>query len=153
MITATGPKVVEFNCRFGDPEAQAVLPLLKTDLVDVMFRVACGKNLTNKIEIHDKWAMCVVISSGGYPGDYEKGKVIYGLDKDYGDDIVIFHAGTKSADDNSVVTGGGRVLGVTAVADDYYSVRDRVYWAVGKITFDKAYYRKDIGEKALRYLN
>ncbi len=152
MITADGPKVVEFNCRFGDPETQAILPLVKSDLVDMMLRVARGKKLDSEIELYDKWAMCVVLASGGYPGSFEKGKRIFGLEKNFGKEVVIFHAGTRAEEDGLVVTDGGRVLGVTAVADDFYTVREKVYWAVGKITFDKAYYRKDIGAKALLHL-
>lgn len=152
MITTDGPKVVEFNCRFGDPEAQAILPLLKSDLVDIMFRIAKGKKFDSEIELFDKWAMCVTIASGGYPASYEKNKEIWGLDKELGEDIQIFHAGTAK-ENGKIVTSGGRVLGVTAIADDFLSVREKAYWGVGKITFDKAYYRKDIGAKALLHLN
>lgn len=151
MITPEGPKVVEFNCRFGDPEAQAILPLVKSDLVDIMFRIAKGKKIASEIELLDKWAMCVVIASGGYPDEYEEGKQIFGLEKDLGSDVLVFHAGTRQQN-SKIVTSGGRVLGVTAVADDFPSVRKKAYWAVGKITFDKAYYRKDIGAKALLHL-
>lgn len=152
MLTVAGPKVVEFNCRLGDPEAQVLLPLLETDLVDVMFRIGKGKSVKSGFKLLEKWAMCVVIASGGYPGSYEKGKPIYGLDKNLGDDIVLFHAGTSRGESDEIVTSGGRVLGVTALADDYYGAKEKAYWAVGKITFDGAYYRKDIGAKALRYL-
>ena len=152
MITAEGPKVVEFNCRFGDPETQAILPLIDSDLVEVMLRIATGKKIDTSIQLLDKWSMCVVIVSGGYPGDYEKGKEIFGLEKEFGEDIEIFQAGTKNTGSGKVVSNGGRVLGVTAVADDFHSVREKAYWAVGKITFDKAYYRRDIGVKALRHL-
>jgi phosphoribosylamine--glycine ligase len=152
MITAEGPKVVEFNCRFGDPEAQVVLPLVKGDLAEAMLEIATGKLTDSQIEIEKKWALCVVIASGGYPGPYERGKPIYGLDKKLGDDIVIFHAGTRLDESGHFVTNGGRVLGVTAIGSDFNSVRERAYWAVGKITFDKAYYRKDIGAKALLHL-
>ncbi len=152
MITADGPKVVEFNCRFGDPETQAILPLVKSDLVEIMLRVARGKKLENKIDVHKKWAMCVMVASGGYPGSYEKGKRIFGLDKKLGDDIVVFHAGTRSDREGRIFSDGGRVLGVTAFGEDFLQVRERAYWAVGKITFDKAYYRKDIGAKALAHL-
>jgi len=152
MITKDGPKVVEYNCRLGDPETQVILPLLKTDLVDTMFRIVTGKRFANDVEIMDKWAMCVVVASGGYPGPYEKGKPIYGLDKKFGDDIHVFHAGTRRLENGTVVTNGGRVLGVTTVADDFFAAREKAYWAVGKITFDNAYYRKDIGNKALKYL-
>ncbi len=152
MITAEGPKVVEFNCRLGDPEAQAILPLIDFDLVEVMLRIGTGKKIVASIQLFDKWSMCVVIASGGYPADYEKGKKIFGLEKDFGEDIEIFQAGTKSAAGGTVVSNGGRVLGVTAIADDFQSAREKAYWAVGKITFDKAYYRRDIGVKALRHL-
>jgi phosphoribosylamine--glycine ligase len=153
MITVDGPKVVEFNCRFGDPEAQAVLPLVKADLVDIMFRIVKGKSFKTNIASFKKWAMCVVIASGGYPGSYEKGKPILGLDKDFGDNVQVFHAGTSRREGQGIFTNGGRVLGVTATAPDFYAVRDSVYQALGKITFDKAYYRKDIGAKALRHLH
>lgn len=152
MITPEGPKVVEFNCRFGDPEAQAILPLVKSDLVELMFRIAKGKKIANDIELLQKWAMCVVVASGGYPEKYEKGKEIFGLEKNFGQDVLVFHAGTRKQN-GRVVTDGGRVLGVTAVADDFHGVREKAYWAVGKLTFDKAYYRKDIGAKALLHLH
>jgi len=151
MVTNDGPKVVEFNCRLGDPEAQAILPLVDSDLVEAMFRIAKGKRVRD-IKIANKWGMCVVLASGGYPGAYEKNKKILGLNKKLGNDIFIFHAGTKLQEGDEVVTQGGRVLGVTAIANDFHSVRERAYWAVGKITFDKAYYRKDIGAKALKHL-
>ncbi|RMF61366.1 MAG: phosphoribosylamine--glycine ligase [Calditrichaeota bacterium] len=151
MITEDGPRVVEFNCRFGDPETQAILPLLESDLVDLMYRVARRKPLEPTIRTYDKWAICVVVASGGYPGKYERGKPIFGLEKNLGDDIVIFHAGTKEVA-GKILTDGGRVLGVTAIANDFHTARKRVYWAVEKIAFDKAYYRKDIGAKALKHL-
>lgn len=152
MITSKGPKVVEFNCRFGDPEAQVILPLIKDDLVEVMFRVAKGKHVPAELKLHKKWALCVVVASGGYPGSYEKGKQIFGLDKNLGEELIVFHAGTERQENGKIVTNGGRVLGVTAVADDFYAAREKAYWAVGKITFDRAYYRRDIGVKALRHL-
>ena len=153
MITSEGPKVVEFNCRFGDPEAQAVLPLIKSDLVESMNQIATEKKIKEPVRIHDdRWAMCVVITSGGYPESYEKGMQIFGLEKDFGKDITVFHAGTQQVNSEKIVTNGGRVLGVTATADDFYKARKQAYWAVGKIAFDKAYYRKDIGAKALVHL-
>lgn len=153
MITSKGPRVVEFNCRFGDPEAQAVLPLIRGDLVDAMLRIAKGKGLKSQIALANQWALCVVIASGGYPESYEKGKRIFGLEKKLGDDIVVFHAGTVQSGDGQIITNGGRVLGVTAIGDSLEAVRERAYWAVGKIAFDKAYYRKDIGAKALHYFS
>ncbi|NIR48383.1 phosphoribosylamine--glycine ligase [candidate division KSB1 bacterium] len=153
MITADGPKVVEFNCRFGDPEAQAILPLVKGDVVEFMFKIAKGKKIDKQIEIHkNRWALCVVIASGGYPESYEKGITIHGLEQQLDKDVIIFHAGTKKGEGGKIVTDGGRVLGVTAVANDFHKAREKSYWAVGKITFDKAYYRKDIGVKALEHL-
>ncbi len=152
MITADGPKVVEFNCRFGDPETQVLLPLVRDDIVELMHTVAIGKLIKSQLNLHNDWAMCVVIASGGYPGRYENGQEIFGLERPLGDDIMVFHAGTKSTEDGKVVTNGGRVLGVTARAGDFYAARERAYWAVGKITFDKAYYRKDIGLKAQKHL-
>jgi phosphoribosylamine--glycine ligase len=152
MITPNGPKVVEFNCRFGDPEAQVVLPLVKADLVDIMNRIAKGKPFDWPIKMAKNWALCVIIASGGYPGHFEKGKRILGLEKEFGKDIVIFHSGTKKNEKEEIVTNGGRVLGVTAFANDFHAAREKAYWAVRKITFDKAYYRKDIGSKALLHL-
>ncbi|MFQ6115818.1 MAG: phosphoribosylamine--glycine ligase, partial [bacterium] len=153
MITSDGPKVVEFNCRFGDPEAQVVLPLVEGDLVNMMYGIANGKPFGSTIKIAKNWALCVVIASGGYPGDYEKGKRIFGLEKGFGQDIVIFHSGTSKNEKGELITNGGRVLGVTAFADDFHAVREKAYWAVGKITFDKAYYRRDIGKKAFLHLH
>lgn len=152
MITAQGPKVVEFNCRLGDPETQVLLPLYEGDLFNEMLRIAEGKPIENKREISKKWAMCVIMAAGGYPGNYEKGTEVFGLEQGFDDGVEVFHAGTKFGNNGNVVTNGGRVLGVTAFADDYYSVRENAYSAVGKITFNKAYYRKDIGAKAKRHL-
>ncbi|MCG8604648.1 hypothetical protein MJD09_06550, partial [bacterium] len=105
------------------------------------------------VELHDdRWAMCVVVASGGYPGSYEQGKEIFGLENNFGENIAIFHAGTKENASKKVVTSGGRVLGVTALGNNIYEARKRAYWAVGKITFDKAYYRKDIGAKGMVHL-
>ena len=152
MIKDEKLKVVEFNCRFGDPESQVVLPLLKTDLVALMMAVAEGRLGEMKLQESDDAAVCVVMASGGYPGSYEKGKRITGLEaaRDM-DDVVVFHAGTAERD-GAIVTDGGRVLGVTAVGADIGCAIDRAYEAVGKIHFEGAYYRKDIGAKALARL-
>ncbi len=152
MVTKDGPKVVEFNCRFGDPEAQVLLPLIKADLVDTLFRISRGKRIDSDLKQHSKWALCVVLASGGYPGSYENGKRVVGLDGYLGEETMIFHAGTDFDADGQVVTSGGRVLGVTATGEDFYSARKSAYSAVGKVAFDKAYYRKDIGEKAKKHL-
>jgi phosphoribosylamine---glycine ligase len=147
MMTQAGPKVLEINCRFGDPETQAILPLLKTDLVDLMIECAEGRLKNEEIQTTGKSAVCVVMASGGYPGHYEKGKVIHGLKPQSGD-VHVFHAGTKLRD-RDVVTSGGRVLGVTAVGATLREAIDRAYREVGRITFDGAYYRRDIGHRAL----
>ena len=154
MITETGPKVVEFNCRFGDPEAQVVLPLLDVDLVEVMIAVCDEKLNPSIMRFHDASAVCVVMASRGYPDSYDSGKPIYGLESVFKDDgIVVFHAGTRS-EMNAVVTSGGRVLGVTAIGykDDLEEAIALVYRAIGKITFDGAYYRSDIGRKGVKWL-
>jgi len=147
MVTGGKPKVLEFNVRFGDPEAQPVLSLLDTDLVEIMEAVM--ENRLDQVEI--KWkpqtSICVVLASGGYPAAYEKGKIIHGLDEVPGD-IMVFHAGT-SEKDGRVVTSGGRVLGVTATGPDISAAISRAYEAVGKIKFDGMRYRRDIGRKAL----
>jgi len=149
MMTAGGPKVLEFNCRFGDPETQPILMRLKNDLVDVMEAV-----IDNRLdEITLAWdprpAICVVMASGGYPGDYEKGKPITGLDEvGQVPDTVVFHAGTRRVGEQ-VVTAGGRVLGVTAIADTLARARDRCHEAIDRIHFENAYWRKDIGFKAI----
>jgi phosphoribosylamine--glycine ligase len=148
MITPSGPKVLEFNCRFGDPETQAILPLIKTDLVDLMIECAEGRLKNENVEIADGSSVCVVMASGGYPGAYEKGKVIQGLGS-IPADVRVFHAGTKVKDGNAV-TSGGRVLGVTAAAETIGRAIEKAYQAVGRITFDGAYYRRDIGHRALK---
>lgn len=150
MIKGDSVKVVEFNCRFGDPETQVVLPLLDGDLAEIM--LACATGTLDKAEVawHDKAAVCVVMASGGYPESYEKGKEITGLAAAEEDkDVVVFHAGTKEAD-GKIVTSGGRVLGVTAVDSSIKAARDRAYSAVEKISFEKNFYRKDIAWRALK---
>jgi phosphoribosylamine---glycine ligase len=150
MLTSGGPKTLEFNCRFGDPEAQPILMRLKTDLVDVLEAVIDGKLDSVNLEWDPRSAVCVVMASGGYPGSYENGKPISGLDEAGAlPDVVVFHAGTRMAG-NQVVTAGGRVLGVTALGSDFAAARKRCYEAVEKIHFDGAYYRRDIGAKAMQ---
>lgn len=152
MITDEGAKVLEFNCRFGDPETQAILPLLKTDLVDIIDAVIDERLNEIKLEWRDEFAVCVIMASGGYPGKYEKGKLITGLDKiKQSDDVIIFHAGTKRADGN-VYTNGGRVLGLTTVAPTLPEAIQKNYELIRQIHFDGCHYRKDIGKKALKYL-
>jgi len=150
MLTAGGPKTLEFNCRFGDPEAQPLFMRLKTDLVDVMEAVIDGTLDKITLDWDKRAAVCVVMSSGGYPGHYEKGKEITGLsDAGAMEDVVVFHAGTKGVGDK-VVTNGGRVLGVTALGHDFVAARDKAYAAVDKIQFEGAYCRRDIGAQALK---
>ncbi len=148
MMTKQGPKVVEFNCRFGDPETQAILPLVESDIVPIM-EACCDGDVSNfELEKLNKYAVCVIMASGGYPNKYEKGKKIIGLNHDFSDEIMVFHSGTKMSD-RDVVTNGGRVLGVTALGKSVKDAINNAYTAVGKIAFDGAYYRKDIGYKAL----
>ena len=149
MVTAGGPRCLEFNVRFGDPETQPILMRLKSDLLQVCLAVCDGK--LDQVEL--KWdhrpAVCVVMASGGYPGDYEKGKIITGLNEaQNGKDVVVFHAGTASENGN-IVTNGGRVLGVTALGDTVAGAKAKAYEAVEKINFEGAYYRRDIADKAI----
>lgn len=147
MVKGDSVKVVEFNCRFGDPETQVVLPLLDGDLAEIMLACANGTLDQVKIDWHKRAAVCVVMASTGYPGSYAKGKEITGL-TDVPENSVVFHAGTKLVDDK-IVTNGGRVLGVTAFADDIKAARDKAYEAVEKISFEGAFCRKDIAWRAL----
>ena len=154
MLTETGPKVVEYNCRFGDPETQVVLPLLDDDIVRLMMESSSGKLSATGVKRSSKSAVCVVIASGGYPDEYEIGKPIVGLDALANDpDLVVFHSGTKFEKDR-IITAGGRVLGVTAFGgkDDLVGTINKAYRGVEKITFDGAYYRSDIGKKGVERL-
>ncbi len=143
MIREGEPKVLEFNVRFGDPETQTILTRLETDLVDIIESVLEGRLSEKQIQWSQRKTVCVVMASGGYPGNYEKGKAISGLD-DVEDGVVVFHAGTKKKD-GKVVTNGGRVLGVTAWGDTTEEAQEKAYKNIKKITFEGAYYRKDIG--------
>jgi phosphoribosylamine--glycine ligase len=151
MITPEGePKVLEFNCRFGDPETQAILPLLATPLVDLLF--ACTEqNLAAlpPIEWKPEVSSCVVVAAGGYPGNYERGKVISGTDIAKERGTIVFHAGTQLKQDR-VVSDGGRVLAVTATASDFKTAIDRAYEGVRAIKFEGMYYRQDIAQRALQ---
>jgi phosphoribosylamine--glycine ligase len=148
MLTQGGPRVLEFNARFGDPETQPILMRMKSDLLSVLAAVCRGKLDEVNIEWDPRPAVCVVMASGGYPGKYEKGKVITGLDEAAKmKDVMVFHAGTAEKD-GRIVTAGGRVLGVTALGDTIADAKAKAYEAVAKIAFDGAYYRKDIADKA-----
>ncbi len=144
MLTEKGPMVIEYNARFGDPEAQVVLPRLKTDLLDIFDAIIDGKLDQIDIEWTDDACVCVIMASGGYPESYRKGYQIDGLDKT--SDVIVFHAGTKK-ENGCYYTNGGRVLGVTAIDETIEKARDRAYQAVAGIHFQDAHYRKDIGIK------
>jgi len=149
MITQGGPRVLEFNVRFGDPETQPILMRLKSSLLEVMLAVCDGCLEQVSLEWDPRPAVCVVMASGGYPGDYEKGKKISGLEQAAQlKDVVVFHAGTADKD-GDIVTAGGRVLGVTALGDTIAGAKATAYKAAGKIDFDGAYYRRDIADKAI----
>jgi phosphoribosylamine--glycine ligase len=171
MITKDGPKVLEYNCRFGDPETQCILPRLKTDLLEILFSIVDspsgrspslglsplgtksgrGRLSTISLEWDPRSAVCVVLASGGYPGSYKKGYEIEGLEaaRDL-DDVIIFHAGTADKDEKTV-TAGGRVLGVVGIGETIRHAIDRSYLAVKLINFKDMHYRKDIGRKALKW--
>jgi phosphoribosylamine--glycine ligase len=149
MITDDGPKVLEFNCRFGDPETQVVLPLLDGDLAEIMMSVATGELDPSSVGATDQSAACVVMASGGYPGAYKKGRPIHGLKAaDAMEGVVVFHAGTADSG-GATVTAGGRVLGVTGVGPTLPDALDRAYAGVGAISFDDAHHRTDIAHRAL----
>ena len=153
MITERGPKVLEFNCRFGDPETQVLLPRLKSDLVPLLMACIDG-TLAQQTDVQwsDAAAACVVMASGGYPDPYKTGEVITGLESaDAIEGVNVFHAGTKQ-DGENIVTAGGRVLGVTAVAGGLHDAIRRAYQGVSEIRFDKAHFRNDIGYRALEDL-
>ncbi|WP_294910793.1 phosphoribosylamine--glycine ligase [uncultured Eubacterium sp.] len=151
MLTPKGPKVIEYNCRFGDPETQVVLPRLKTDIMDI-FEAINNETLSDlDIEWDDRACTCVIMASGGYPKSYPKGIEINGLTDGQLDGVTVYHAGTKR-DGDKLVTSGGRVLGVTALGESIEDALAKSYAGVEKIKFDGAHYRKDIGQKALSAL-
>ncbi len=147
MLTAGGPKVLEFNCRFGDPESQVILTRLDCDLVELLDAVVDGRLHEAEIRWTSKAAVCIVMASEGYPGKFESGKVIQGLDAAASlPDVQVFHSGTKRIE-HMTVSNGGRVLGVTALGRDIADAKRRAYAAVERIHFDNAYYRRDIADK------
>jgi phosphoribosylamine---glycine ligase len=144
MLTDEGPRVLEFNCRFGDPETQVLLPRLKTDIVDLIEATIAGRLDAVAAEWDTRAAVCVVMASSGYPNHYETGKRIVGLEQaGQMDGVTVFHAGTRQHE-NRIVTSGGRVLGVTAMGDTLSAAKRRAYDAVEKIEFDGSYFRRDI---------
>jgi len=155
MLTPEGPKVIEYNCRFGDPETQVVLPLLESDLLQVMTACTEGTLADTEVRFASGAAACVILASGGYPVQYEKGKPISGLTQgqlDGAEGITVYHSGTAVDEAGQLVTAGGRVLGVTAVADSLPGAVTRAYAAAGQIGFDGLHKRSDIGLRALRAL-
>ena len=151
MLTPAGPKVIEYNARFGDPEAEVLIPRLKSDLVEVM--LACAEQRLDEVELEwrDEWAVSVVLTSAGYPGSYEKGKVITGIDDAAAmENVTVYHAGTAVNDEGELVTSGGRVLDVTALGETFEAARDLAYEACDKIAFEGKTLRRDIGLRALR---
>ena len=147
MLTDDGPKVLEFNARFGDPETQAVLPRLKSDLVDIFLAIIDGRLDEMTIEWHEEAAVCVVMASGGYPESSDKGREIIGLEEAGATGAIVFHAGTKEAD-GKIVTNGGRGLGISALGKDIAQAIANAYQGVEKIKFENMQYRTDIGKKA-----
>ncbi|MEK7879809.1 MAG: phosphoribosylglycinamide synthetase C domain-containing protein, partial [candidate division NC10 bacterium] len=149
MLTAAGPKVLEFNCRFGDPECQPLTLRLAEDLFPLLHAVAGGGRLPTAVRWRNEAAVCVVMASGGYPGDYATGKAISGTEEaERVEGVTVFHAGT-ALKDGRLVTAGGRVLGVTALGPDISAAIERAYGAVSRICFEGMHFRKDIGRKAL----
>ncbi|MGN0629951.1 MAG: phosphoribosylamine--glycine ligase [Ruminococcus sp.] len=154
MLTPNGPKVIEYNCRFGDPETQVVLPLLDTDFVDIIEAIENETLADLEVNWKNECAACVVMASGGYPKKYESGLVISGLDdKGQIDSCFVYHAGTKINDEGDIVNAGGRVLGVTATAGTLPEALDIAYNGVKSINWKDVHYRKDIGQRALKALN
>ena len=150
MLTPNGPKVIEYNCRFGDPETQVVLPLLESDLLDIMVAVAEERLDASMVKFSDKSACCIVMASNGYPQKYHTG---FKITVEDGIDAQVFVAGAKNDENGDVVTAGGRVLGVTAVAKTLAEAVDKAYSEVTKVNFENAFYRKDIGKRALAALS
>jgi phosphoribosylamine--glycine ligase len=149
MLPESGPEILEYNVRFGDPETQVILPRLRSDLAQVLLAAAEGRLASTQVEWSDETCVCVVMASGGYPGPYEKGKPIAGIEAAEADGrVMVFHAGTALRD-GALVSDGGRVLGVTALGNGYRDALDRCYEAVRKIEFEGMYYRRDIGWRAL----
>jgi phosphoribosylamine--glycine ligase len=152
MLTESGPKLIEYNVRFGDPETQVVLPLLESDLAEIFMAAAQGR--LNSVDVRwkkDKTAVCVAAASGGYPGSYATGKVIHGLDQVK--EAIVFHAGTGLNPEGEVVTAGGRVLNVVQLGANVKEAIDGAYREIAKLDFDGIYYRKDIARRELERYN
>lgn len=147
MLTERGVKVLEYNCRFGDPETQVVLPLLESDLAEIFINITEGYLNIDEIKWADRFAVCIVLASKGYPGSYETGKVINGLETVTKNEGLVFHAGTKRRD-GKIITSGGRVLNVTALGDNIREAIENVYRLVEKVNYENKYFRHDIGWRA-----
>ena len=155
MLTPDGPKVIEYNCRFGDPETQVVLPLLESDLLHIMQSCTDGTLAQQEVKFSDGAAACVILASGGYPVAYEKGKPISGLVDGQlpgEENVTVYHSGTAITEDGQLVTNGGRVLGVTAIGPRLTNALSHAYEAAEKISFEKLHKRSDIGLRALKAL-
>ena len=147
MLTDQGPKVIEFNCRFGDPETQVVLPRLSTDLVEIVHNTVTNNLENTSIDLIDNTAITVVVASKGYPGTFKKGIELPSLNKfDKEENILIFHSGTAKNDNKDLISSGGRVLSVTAIGDNVQDCRQKAYKAVDEINWNKGFYRRDIGK-------
>ncbi|MEO0560221.1 MAG: phosphoribosylglycinamide synthetase C domain-containing protein, partial [Bacteroidota bacterium] len=152
MIDDGAPSVVEFNCRFGDPEAQVLLPLLQTDAVDLFEAIALGHLADLELAIRDGAAACVVLASEGYPGSYEKGREITGLEAASSTGALVFHAGVARDESGNAVTNGGRVLGVTGLGETLELALETAYAAADAIDFEGKTLRRDIGQKGMQHL-
>ncbi len=153
MLTKNGPMLLEYNCRFGDPEAQVILPRMKSDILPILAEIANGSLSTEKLEWHDKACMGIVIASGGYPGFYHKGFPIQGIDTvARQEDVFVFHSGTSKNERNEVITSGGRVLVVTVLGENLKAAHDRAYSQIAHIQFEGSFYRRDIGRRAMEVL-
>lgn len=153
MLTKNGPMVLEYNCRFGDPEAQVILPRMKSDLLPVLAQIANGALTTETLEWHSKACMGIVVASGGYPGFYHKGFPIQGIETAVRqEDVFVFHSGTAKNDRNETITSGGRVLVVTVLGENLKAAHDRAYVQVAHIHFEGSFYRRDIGRRAMEVL-
>jgi phosphoribosylamine---glycine ligase len=149
MLTTSGPRVLEFNVRFGDPEAQPVLMRLQSDLVEVLGQALEGRLDEVELAWDSRYALGVVVAAGGYPQGYEKGHPIHGLETDFPEDVKVFHAGTSLNDDDQIVTSGGRVLCLTALGDTVAAAQSRAYQWLARVGFEDAFYRTDIGYRAI----
>lgn len=150
MLTQKGPMVLEYNCRFGDPETQSILPRLKSDLLPVLYEIAEGRMKNHRLEWDERACLSVVLASGGYPGSFDKGLPIRGIEfVSHKKDVMVFHSGTDRRPDGALITAGGRVLSVAALGESLRAAHDRVYEVIPGIEFERKVFRRDIGRRAL----